>query len=122
MARRTGRGRPTIDLGFLIEAALRVAGAIVLDACGFIVWNVGSRSPLAALAAARRATRSPRAFALGLLATLAGVVFIVSANVLLLPAVPSRGALAAMTALTVCAGLALELLIGNDVRRLAGKP
>ena len=39
---------------------LRVGGAIVLDTLAFVVWNVGTRSPLELFVAVRDAVRRRR--------------------------------------------------------------
>ena len=98
-----------------------MAGAIVLDALAFIVWNVGTRSPLALIADLRRGFHDRRVFAIGVVSAIVGFVFIMAATVLLLPAIadPARD-LSISELLTFLVALLVEILIGNDVRRLVG--
>lgn len=120
MARRGVERRGfAIDLATVADAAWRVAGAIVLETLAFVVWNVGTRSPLAVLRAMRTAANRPRALATGAVAALVGLIFIAAATVLLLPAIADLEADFVPTELgTLLVALALELLIGNDLRSL----
>jgi hypothetical protein len=103
------------------DAFLRVCGAIVLDTLAFVVWNVGTRSPLEVIAAVRRALPAGRSLFAGILSGLVGLIFVVAAGVLLLPAiaVPQIDFVPAEL-FTLLVALALEHLIGNDLRALAG--
>jgi hypothetical protein len=99
---------------------LRIAGAIVLEALGFIVWNVGTRSPLGVLRDMRAALGDGRKLFAGVVSTLVGFIFISAATVLLLPvlALPDIDFLPAEL-VTLLVALAVEHLVGNDVRALA---
>ncbi len=100
---------------------MRVSGAIVLDTLAFVVWNVGTRSPLEVIAAARRALRVRRSLFAGIVSLLVGFIFVAAATVLLLPAiaVPQIDFVPAEL-FTLLVALALEHLIGNDLRAFAG--
>jgi hypothetical protein len=106
-----------------LEAFLRVGGAIVLDTLAFVVWNVGTRSPLEVIAAVRRALRLRRSLFAGTVSALVGLIFVTAATILLLPAiaVPQIDFVPAEL-FTLLVGLALEHLIGGDLRALAGAP
>ncbi len=68
----------------------------------------------------RRSLRAPRAIFLGLIAFAIGLIFIVAALVLVLPAVVDFETDLWLTlVLLFLVALAIELLIGPDVRRLA---
>ncbi len=112
-----------VDLTPFLEAFLRVGGAIVLDTLAFVVWNVGTRSPLEVIAAVRRALRLRRSLFAGTVSALVGLIFVTAATILLLPAiaVPQIDFVPAEL-FTLLVGLALEHLIGGDLRALAGAP
>lgn len=103
------------------NAFLRVAGAIALETLAFIVWNVGTRSPLTVLRDVRAALGDGRKLFAGVISALVGFIFISAATVLILPVVldPEVDFLPAEL-FTLLVALALEHLIGNDVRALAG--
>ncbi len=126
MARRSSRlfavrrKRP-IALESFVELAARVAGAIVLDALAFIVWNVGTRTPLALLADLRKGLNDRRVLGIGVVSAIVGFVFIMAATVVLFPAIanPVRD-LSVFELLTFLVALLVEVLVGDDVRRLVG--
>ncbi len=93
----------------------------MLDTLAFVVWNVGTRSPLEVLAAVREALRLRRSLFAGIVSALVGTIFVTAATVLLLPAiaVPQIDFVPAEL-FTLLVGLALEHLIGSDLRALAG--
>ncbi len=99
-----------------VDACLRLAGAIGLDTVAFVIWNVGTRSPTALI----RDVRRNRAFFSGAVRALAGIVFMTAATVLVVPAAiePSRDLVPALL-LSLIPALAIELLVGDDLRRLA---
>jgi len=103
------------------DVFLRVCGAIVLDTLAFVVWNVGTRSPQEVIAAVRRALFARRSLFAGIVSALVGLIFVTAATVLLLPAiaVPQIDFVPAEL-FTLLVALALEHLIGNDLRALAG--
>ncbi len=93
----------------------------MLDALAFIVWNVGTRTPLALLTDLRQGLRDRRVLGIGIISAIVGLVFIVAATVLLAPAIadPPRE-LSVAELLTFLVALLVEILIGEDVRRLVG--
>ena len=99
-----------------------MAGAIVLDALGLIVWNVGTRSPLAVLRDIRRAVwGQARALFAGLVSLLVGTIFVTAAAVLLLPTVADPlNDFIPLQIFAFIIALLIEHLIGDDVRRLGG--
>jgi hypothetical protein len=121
LARRGACGEPAIDVAFVEDAFLRVAGAIVLETLAFIVWNVGTRSPIGVLRDVRGAFRDGRKLFAGIVCTIVGFIFIVAATVLVVPicADPDVDFLP-LELFTLLVALAIEHLIGNDVRALAG--
>jgi hypothetical protein len=121
VARRGVPGGRAIDVAFFENAFLRVAGAIVLETLAFIVWNVGTRSPIGVLRDARAALRDGRKLFAGIICTIVGFIFIVAASILIVPicADPDVDFLPAEL-FTLLVALAIEHLIGNDVRALAG--
>jgi hypothetical protein len=123
VARRGVPGGPAIDVGFFENAFLRVAGAIVLETLAFIVWNIGTRSPIGVLRDARAALRDGRKLFAGIICTIVGFIFIVAASILIVPICvdPDVDFLPAEL-FTLLVALAIEHLIGNDVRALAGPP
>lgn len=126
MARRSApvvvaRGKRHIPLEGIAELAARLAGALVLDALAFIVWNVGTRTPLALIADLRKGLHDGRALGIGIVSAIVGFVFIMAATVLLLPAIanPARD-LSVLELLTFLVALLVEILVGDDVRRIVG--
>ncbi len=121
-----GRGRVvvrerTIDLALVGDAFWRLLGALVLETLAFVVWNVGARSPLRVLRDVRASFGDGRAFCTGLICALVGFIFIAAATVLLLPAIADPPADFIPTEIgTLLIALALEHLIGNDLRTMAG--
>lgn len=99
---------------------MRLAGAIVLDTLAFVVWNIGTRSPGEFFADLRGALRSPRALFIGFVAFLIGLIFIAAALILVIPVTSPRVGLVALEICTLIVALGIELLIGDDLRRLAG--
>ncbi len=104
------------------DAFLRIAGAIVLETLAFVVWNVGSRSPLDVLRDAYRAFRTGRGLFSGIVALAIGLVFVAAATILLQPALndPDRDFMP-IELVTFLIALGLDRLIGNDVRALAAR-
>jgi hypothetical protein len=100
---------------------LRVAGAIVLETVAFVIWNLASRTPLALLRDARRAFADPRLFVTGALAAVIGTIFLGAAIVLVFPALTDPAAeFPAVELGSLLVALALEFLIGDDIRTLLG--
>ena len=99
---------------------MRIAGAIALQSLAFIVWNVGTRSPLRVLRDVRAAIGNVRKVMMGLAATLVGFIFIMAATVLIVPICADPNVDFLPTELfTLLVALVIEHLIGNDVRALA---
>lgn len=103
----------------MLEAFLRVAGAIVLDTLAFSIWNIGTRSPATVLRDVRSRVRDRSALATGVLRVAIGLIFIVAATVLLWPAVADpQSDFAATEIFAFIVALGLEHLVGPDVRRI----
>jgi hypothetical protein len=112
-----GRGARSVDP--LVETFLRLAGAIVLDTLAFALWNVGSRTPLELLADARRAFTDARALFGSVVAIAIGFVFVAAATVLVVPALADPAhEFVPIEFLTLVVALALDYLVGNDLRAL----
>lgn len=93
----------------------------MLETLALVVWNVGSRSPIGVVRDARKALMKPQAIVAGLLALVVGLIFVAAATVLLLPAVPNPQVyFAPVQICTLLIALAIEFLIGADLRRIAG--
>jgi len=119
--RRSRRRERTIDLAAFVDASLRLAGAIALSTLAFIVWNVGTRAPLDVVRDVARGFRSSRSLFAGTVSALVGFIFVVAATVLLVPAMPDPpNDFAPAEIFTFVVALALEHLVGDDVRALAG--
>jgi hypothetical protein len=87
------------------------------------VWNVGAYSPLAVLHELIRLSRDVRALFLRLLALIAGLTFVTAGTILLVPAVGDAwDAFIPIEILTLGVALAVDFLIGNDLRRLLRLP
>jgi hypothetical protein len=85
-----------------------------------VVWNIGTRSPAALARDAMAAFREPRVLFAGVLSLLVGLVFVAAATVLIVPALPDPDAdLVPTEIFTFVVALAIELLVGEDLRRLA---
>ncbi|GAC1566701.1 MAG: hypothetical protein NVS2B3_00960 [Vulcanimicrobiaceae bacterium] len=114
MARR-GALTP-IDLALFADTLARVAGAIALDTFAFVVWNVGTRPPLALVADIRRSFGDRRALATGALAALVGAIFLVAGTVLLVPAIPDPShELAVVETIAFVVAFSLESSVGEDL-------
>jgi hypothetical protein len=116
--RRSGhRERPAL---ISAEAILRLAGGVALEALALVVWNIGTRSPGTLVNDIGRAIRDPRAIFIGLTSLVVGLVFVAAAIVLMLPSMPDPDSeLVPISIVTFVAALGIELLIGDDVRRIA---
>jgi hypothetical protein len=120
VARRRRGGRRARSPLILADAALRLAGGIVLDAAALIVWNIGTRSPATLLRDLQTALRDARALFVGTLSVLVGLVFVAAATVLVLPVLPDPDRqLVPVEIFTFVVALGIELLVGDDVRRVA---
>ena len=109
------------NVGLVADSFLRIFGAIVLETLALVVWNVGNRSPIQVVRDARRALGKPPALVAGVLAVAVGLIFVAAAAILLLPAVPNPQIFfAPVEIFTLLVALAIEFLIGADLRRIAG--
>jgi hypothetical protein len=116
----SGRGGAVILEGVL-DAFLRLAGAIALETLALVVWNVGTRPPWNMLRDVRASIRSPRALLAGFVSLSVGLIFVAAATILLVPAVPDPVAhFVPVLIFTFLIALAIEALVGNDLRRLGG--
>jgi hypothetical protein len=110
-----------------LEVIARLAGAIVLSTFALSIWNIGTRAPLAVLRDMAGAMRNRRAFVTGTLSLVVGLVFVAAATVLILPTVADvKVDFVPIQIFTLLAALAIEHLVGNDLRiviaRLSGTP
>ncbi|MBV9647564.1 MAG: hypothetical protein JO043_08880 [Candidatus Eremiobacteraeota bacterium] len=99
----------------------------MLEAFALTVWNIGTRAPYSVLLDIVRAFRNGQALMAGTMSFIVGLVFVAAATVLILPAVNNIAAdFVPIQIFTFLAALALEYLIGNDMRRfiarVAGAP
>ena len=98
-----------------------MAGAIVLDMLAFVVWNIGTRTPLALLRDLRRGLHDARVALIGAISFLVGLIFITAATVLLSPAIADlERDFLPVELFTLLVGLALEHVVGDDLRALSG--
>jgi len=103
-----------------LDTVLRLGGGIALEALALIVWNVGSRSPLQLVRDAAHSLRDPKALGAGLLSLLVGVIFALAATLLMIPTLTDpETELVPVETFTFIVALAIELLVGDDLRRLA---
>jgi hypothetical protein len=117
--RQERRARRNRELALIVaEIFFRLAGAIMLETLAFAAWNIGTRSPTAAVRDMVKAARNLRVLASGVAAFVVGLIFIVAATVLLIPAVYPVDLVPIAIGILLVA-LVLELLIGNDLRLLA---
>jgi hypothetical protein len=124
---RSGSRDPAAGLTTEAETILRLAGAIVLETCALAVWNVGTRSPAIVVRDVLAALRSPKALAAGAFSAFVGMLFVAAATVMLLPIADAAATdFVPLSIYTFVTALAVELLVGNDLRavatRFAGAP
>lgn len=93
----------------------------MLDTLAFVIWNVGTRSPVALARDIRASLGEPRKMFAGATRFVIGAIFMTAATVLMLTAIadPFADFLPAEL-FTLLVALAIEHLIGNDVRALTG--
>ncbi|GAC1392371.1 MAG: hypothetical protein NVSMB31_10430 [Vulcanimicrobiaceae bacterium] len=99
-----------------------LVAAITCAAAGLIIWDVGTRSPLRVATSILTALRTPKTLARGVIRFLVGAVFIAASALLLILILP-QNEFARYTLYQIVAflaALAVELLIGEDVRPLLG--
>ena len=97
-------------------------GSIACAAIALIIWDIGTRSPSRLLIDITKAVQDPGALFHGIARFLIGLVFVVASVALMFFAVPenelSRYTLYEIGAFITA--LAVELLIGEDIRPLIG--
>jgi hypothetical protein len=104
-----------------LEPAVRFASAIVLDALAFIVWDVGTRPPLRLFADVAAGIRRPAVAARGAARLLVGLALLLIAGYVVQPAMPDARTFTVLESGMIVAALLVEMLIGNDVRRLRAR-
>jgi hypothetical protein len=104
----------------VLDAFLRLAGTIVLETLALVVWNVGTRPPWNMVRDVRASLRNPRALFAGIVSLAVGLIFVAAAVILLVPAVPNPSHFVPVEIFTLIVALAIESLVGNDLRRLGG--
>ncbi|MGB8267047.1 MAG: hypothetical protein WCE44_12020 [Candidatus Velthaea sp.] len=102
--------------GNLIETTARLAVAILLDALAFVVWDVGTRGPVRMLRDLAGGFAGAGVFARGVARFLLGLFAIAVAAIVLLPPIVASGRPVLVEGWTLLAGLAVETLIGADLR------
>jgi len=107
----------------VLDIFTRLIGAIACASIALIVWDIGTRSPSRLLIDIVKAARNGRDLLKGIVRFLAGLVFVALSVALMFFAVPenefSRYALYEIGAFLTA--LAVELLIGDDVRRFVSR-
>ncbi len=92
-----------------------------METVAFVIWNLASRTPLGLVRDARRAFANPRLFITGALAALIGAIFLGAAIVLVFPALTDPASeFPAVELGSLLVALAIEFLIGDDIRTLLG--
>ncbi len=100
-----------------VDVALRFAIAIVLDACAFVVWDVGTRPPAQLVRDVTVSVRRPAALARGVVRFVAGFALLLIAFVIALPGFASARSFLFVQSGMLIAALVVENLIGPDLRR-----
>jgi hypothetical protein len=101
--------------GTLIDTALRIAAAILVDTLAFIVWNLASRSPAQVFRDLVRGFRRPGTLVRGIVSFLVGVLLIVGSTSILVPLALPVHALVVLMTWTVVTGLLVEQIVGPDL-------
>lgn len=99
------------------EAVVRFALAIALDALAFVVWEVGTRSPLRLIRDMIHGARIPRSLLRGALRFVAGAALLLAAGIVARPAMPTLRAFTLIETGMLIAALLVEQLVGADLRR-----
>ncbi len=114
------RARPAVDLTPFAEGALRIGGATLLETLALVIWNIGTRSPLRVARDMWAGLVRRRALFSSAVRVVVGVIFFVAACVTLLPAIDDATRdLLPIELLTVVVALAIERLVGDDLRAFA---
>lgn len=100
----------------------QLLASIICFAAGLIVWDIGTRSPAQVVIDAATAARTPKALLRGVVRFFIGLLFIAVSIAVLFFAVPpaEAGRYMIYQIGAVVAALAVEILIGEDVRPLLG--
>lgn len=101
---------------------VRFALAIVFDALAFVVWDVGTRPPLALVRDLARGVRVPPVLLRGALRFLAGAGLLLLAAAVARPGMPTLRAFTLIETGMLIAALLVENLIGPDLRRRSRRP
>ncbi|MGH7729469.1 MAG: hypothetical protein ACREM2_11875 [Vulcanimicrobiaceae bacterium] len=103
----------------MLEAALRLGAALVLEIAALVLWEADRRSPLELVRGAFAALRAQREIVRGLVRALVGLAFLAAALLLVLPVLtrPERELFPVIVGGSLLA-LGLSHLIGADLRRL----
>jgi len=99
-----------------------LVGAISCASAGLIIWDIGTRSPAHVLADALSGARSPRSLFRGIVRFLIGLIFLAVSIALVFLSLPENeyDRYTTYQIVAFVTALAVELLIGNDVRPLVG--
>ncbi len=105
---------------FTFNAFAWLVGAIFCYAAAFTLWNLTSRAPSAIAADLRSSLHDGRRFARGFLRLLAGLALSLAALLLNSHAMPIRvpHLFGVVSTATLLAGLLVETILGDDLRRL----
>ncbi len=107
----------------MLATASTYAVIILLEALGFVVWNIGTRSPNDVVRDIVHGVRNDRIFRANIAPFLFGGSCFVASFAFLSARLPyERNAQAFLVTLVVLAGLAVEFLIGPDLRRRWTQP
>jgi hypothetical protein len=107
----------------MLITAVTYAAIIVLESLGFIVWNVGSRAPHIVARDVVSGLRNNRVFRRNVPIFVFGGACLVGAYGLLIAWLPYETTVRLFViALVVLAGLAVEMLVGGELRRTVRRP
>jgi hypothetical protein len=96
----------------LIEPALRIAAAILVDTLAFLVWNLSTRSPLQLLRDVAAGVRRPATLLRGIVSFAVGLLLLLGSLSILIPLLLPRHALVVLAIWSAVTGLLVEQLIG----------
>ena len=102
----------------LIDTAIRLAIAMLLDALAFVVWDAGTRGPVRLVGDIVRGFSSLRTFAAGFARFGTGIVAISIGALAIVPVIAQTREPGVVEGLTLITGLIVELLVGVDLRRM----
>lgn len=106
----------------ILDQFSHLVGAILCASAGLIIWDIGSRSPAHVLDDAITGVRSPRSVIRGIVRFFIGLIFLSVSIALVFLSLPENeyDRYTAYQIVAFVTALAVELLIGNDVRPLLG--